>query len=357
MTQHGGAFMGLQYSHLCEIERYRIEALVLQGYTDAEIARVVHRHRSTIGRERLRGLWAAFGHYTAELGRRHYAQARRRAGLARRKLGPDLSSPAWQHLIQGLRCDHSPQIIAGRLRAFDPLHGRGSMHPLYVSHETIYRALYGLPRSPVKTELISHLWQSRAARRRLQRGRRRCFTGVQDMTPISQRPAHVLNRREPGHWEGDLVKGASGHSAIGTLVERTSRKLLLVQLPDCSSASVLQAFTRRLAQVPAPLRQSLAYDRGTEMARHKDLTGALNMPVFFCDAYSPWQRPTNENTNGLLRRYLPKGMDLSELTQADLCRLEQLLNDRPRRVLGYKTSNEVYDQLCAQLSPGAAQRA
>jgi IS30 family transposase len=115
-----------------------------------------------------------------EFGRRHYAQARRRAGLARRKLGPDLNSPAWQHLIQGQRRDLSPEIIAGRLRTFDP---RGSMHPLYVSHETMYRAIYGLPRSPVKTELVSHLWQSRAARRRLQRGRRRCFTGLHQRAP------------------------------------------------------------------------------------------------------------------------------------------------------------------------------
>lgn len=339
--------MGTQYSHLSDSERFQIEALTFRGCKDAEIARALLRHRSTIGRERQRGLWAAFGRYLAEFGHRHYSQARRRAGLARRKLGPDLSSARWQHVIQGLRCDHSPQIIAGRLRAFDPLRGFGPAHPLYVSHETMYRAVYDLPRSQLKTELISHLWQSRAARRRHQRGRRR-FTGLQDITPISMRAAHVLNRLEPGHWEGDLVKGARGQSAIGTLVERTSRMVLLVQLPDCRAASVLKAFTRRLGQIPASLRQSLTYDRGTEMARHKDLARALNMPVFFCDPYSPWQRPTNENTNGLVRRYLPKGTDLSQLTQANLRRIEHLLNNRPRRVLAYKTSNEVFDHLLLQ---------
>jgi transposase, IS30 family len=336
--------MGLQYSHLSAPERSQIEALAFQGYKDSQIARALHRHRSTIGRERQRGLWVAFGRYLAEFGRRHYDQARRRAGQARRKLGTDLSSPCWQHVIQGLRCDHSPQIIAGRLRAFDPLRGCGPVHPVYVSHETMYRAIYGLPRSALKTELISHLWQSRSSRRRHQRGRRR-FTGLQDITPISMRPAHVLNRLEPGHWEGDLVKGARGQSAIGTLVERSSRLVLLVHLPDFSSASVLKAFRRRLGQIPASLRLSLAYDRGTEMAKHKELARSLNMPVFFCDPYSPWQRPTNENTNGLVRRYLPKGTDLSQLTQADLLHIEQLLNDRPRRVLGYKTSNEVFDHL------------
>jgi len=344
--------MGLQYSHLSDSERVQIEALSFQGYTDAEIARVLHRHRSTIGRERQRGLWAAFGHYLAEFGRRHYDHARRRAGLARRKLGSDLGCATWQHVIQGLRNDYSPQIIAGRLRAFDPMHGVVPAHPLYVSHETIYRAIYGLPRSALKTELISHLWQSRASRRRLQRGRRR-FTGLQDITPIGLRPAHVLNRLEPGHWEGDLVKGARGQSAIGTLVERTSRLVLLVHLTDCSATSVFNAFKRRLAQIPAALRQSLTYDRGTEMARHKDLARAVNMPVFFCNPYSPWQRPTNENTNGLVRRYLPKGTDLSQLTQADLCRIEQQLNDRPRRVLGYKTAQEVYDHIRAQLTLSA----
>lgn len=348
--------MGLQYSHLSDSERSKIEALVFQGYKDAEIGRALHRHRSTIGRERQRGLWAAFGLYLAEFGRRHYDQARRCAGKARRKLGSDLSSPCWQHVIQGLRCDFSPQIIAGRLRAFDPLRGCGSVHPVYVSHETMYRAIYDLPRSELKTELISHLWQSRSARRRHQRGRRR-FTGLQDITPISMRPAHVLNRLEPGHWEGDLVKGARGQSAIGTLVERTSRRVLLVHLPDSSSASVLKAFKHRLAQIPGALRQSLTYDRGTEMAKHKDLSRALHMPVYFCDPYSPWQRPTNENTNGLVRRYLPKGTDLSQLTQADLMRIEQLLNDRPRRVLGYKTSNEVFDELLLQSSATPSARA
>jgi transposase, IS30 family len=348
MTPHGVAYMGTQYFHLRDSERFHIEALAFQGYKDSEIARALGRHRSTIGRERKRGLWIAFGRYLAEFGRRHYAQSRRDAGLARRKLGPNLSSLRWQHLIQGLRCGHSPEIIAGRLRAFDPLQGCSHAHPLYVSHETIYRAIYGLPRSKLKTELVSHLWQSRAARRRLQRGRRR-FTGLRDITPISMRPAHVLDRLEPGHWEGDLVKGARGQSAIGTLVERTTRKVMLVHLPDCSATSILNAFKRRLRQVPASLRLSLTYDRGTEMARHKELARSLDMPVYFCEPYSPWQRPTNENTNGLVRRFLPKGTDLSQLTQVDLLRIERLLNNRPRRVLGYKTSNEVFDRLLLQL--------
>lgn len=340
--------MGLQYSHLSESERFQIESLTFAGFCDAQIAAILHRHRSTIGRERQRGLWAAFGRYLCEFGTQHYSDGRRRAGLARRKLGQDLTSPAWQHVMQGLRCDFSPQIIAGRFRAFEPIPGAHLKRSVYVSHETIYRAVYGLARSTLKTELISCLWQSRSARRRQQHGRRR-FTGLQDITPISLRPAHVLNRLQPGHWEGDLVKGARGKSAIGTLVERTSRQVLLVHLDDCSSDSALAGFKRRLLEVPQALRLSLTYDRGTEMAKHKELAAAVGVKVFFCDAYSPWQRPTNENTNGLVRRYLPKGMDLSELTQEDLRKIETLLNSRPRQVLAYKTSQEIFDALCAIL--------
>jgi IS30 family transposase len=344
--------MGTQYSHLSESERFRIESLALAGWSSRQIGTALRRDHSTISRERRRGLWVAFGHYLAHFGTRHYSQGRRRAGLARRKLDSNLSSPTWRHVLHGLRCDWSPQIIAGRLRCFDPMIGSELGHPLYVSHETIYRAIYGLARSPLKTELISCLWQSRSARRRQQRGRRR-FTALQDITPISMRPAHVLDRLEPGHWEGDLVKGANGKSAIGTLVERTSRRVLLVQLDDCSAASALAGFKRRLREIPGSMLRSLTYDRGSEMARHKELAAALGIDIFFCDAYSPWQRPTNENTNGLVRRYLPKGTDLSELTQTDLCRIERLLNARPRRVLGYKTSQEVFDALCAELQTAA----
>jgi IS30 family transposase len=163
--------MGTQYSHLSESERFRIESLALAGWSSRQIGRALLRDHSTISRERRRGLWVAFGHYLAHFGTRHYAQHRQRAGLARRKLGSDLSSPTWLHVLQGLRCDWSPQIIAGRLRCFDPLIGSELGHPLYVSHETIYRAVYGLARSPLKAELISCLWQSRAARRRQQRKR------------------------------------------------------------------------------------------------------------------------------------------------------------------------------------------
>jgi transposase, IS30 family len=346
--------MGTQYSHLSEAERYRIEFLALAGLSNRQIGKALHRDHSTIWRERQRGVWVAFGHYMAQRGGEHYSHGRKRAGLARRKLGADLHSPAWLHVMQGLRCDRSPQIIAGRLKVFDPLRGCHIAHPLYVSHETIYRAVYGLDRSPLKTQLISCLWQSRAARRRQQRGRRRRFTGLQDFTPIGMRPAHVLDRLEPGHWEGDVVKGAGGKSAIGTLVERTSRRVLLVQLDDCSAASVLAGFKRRLREIPGAMLRSLSYDRGTEMAKHKQLASALGIDIYICDPYSPWQRPTNENTNGLVRRYLPKGTDLSALTQADLRSIEQLLNDRPRPVLGYKTAQEVFDALAAALQSASA---
>ena len=189
------------------------------------------------------------------------------------------------------------------------------------------------------------------------RGKRR-FTGVQDITPISQRPASVDDRLEPGHWEGDLIKGARGQSAVGTLVERTSRRVMLIKLDNAGAHTTLESFKRRLRTIPGALRKTLTYDRGTEMAYHLQLAKAVGMQIFFCNPYSPWQRGTNENTNGLVRRYLPKGMDLSELTQQQLCEIEELLNNRPRPILRYRTPNEVFAQLRAALADaaGAAQR-
>jgi IS30 family transposase len=201
------------------------------------------------------------------------------------------------------------------------------------------------------------LRQSRAGRRRRRsRGKQR-FTGLQNITPISCRPSEVDTRIEPGHWEGDLVEGARGQSVVGTLVERTSRLVKLVKLPDAASLSILQGFTARLRTVPRSMRKTLTYDRGTEMALHERLSKALGMDIYFCDAYCPWQRGTNENTNGLIRQYLPKGMDLSTITQEQLLIIERKLNNRPRRILGFKTPQEVFDALRVQAAAAYATRA
>ena len=165
------------------------------------------------------------------------------------------------------------------------------------------------------------------------------------MTPIADRPAEVTTRTVPGHWEGDLIKGARNRSAVGTLVERTTRLVLLARMSGTDAASAYQGFTKTLRHVPAPLRKTLTYDRGKEMAEHEQLAKRLAIQIFFADPHSPWQRGTNENTKGLLRQYLPQGTDLSAYTQRELNAIAYRLNTRPRKCLNFATPLEVYAQL------------
>jgi IS30 family transposase len=207
----------------------------------------------------------------------------------------------------------------------------------HLSAETIYVALYVLPRGALRSELL-------AARRPRSRGTDRRGQ-IPNMTPIAERPAEVATRIVPGHWEGDLIKGARNSSAIGTLVERTTRLVLLARLEGTDAGSACEGFTKKLRHVPAPLRKTLTYDRGKEMAEHERLAERLTIRVFFADPYSPWQRGTNENTNGLLRQYLPKGTDLSGYTQRELNTIAHRLNTRPRKCLNWATPLEAFTQL------------
>ena len=199
-------------------------------------------------------------------------------------------------------------------------------------------------REELRTELVKLLRHSHAGRLPRARGSSR-FTGLQNMTPIALRPPEVASRIVPGHWEADLIKGAGNASAVGTIVERTSRFLMLARMDNASAMSVLDGFSKRLRTVPASLRKTLTYDQGTEMALHQDLAKRLRMDIYFCDPHSPWQRGTNENMNGLVREYLPKGTSLASLTDADLRRIEDSINNRPRKLLGYYTPAEVFSAL------------
>jgi len=340
--------MGTQYAQITYAQRVIIEAGLRQKWSNAQIARQAGLHRSSVGREIERGLsHSSGGLYLAEFGQRAHDQARRDAGLARRKLGADFASPAWRNVLAGMRMHKSPDQIAGELRLLDPLHGLLPPAPGYVSRETIYCAIYAQPRGALRTELISLLRRSRSGRRPRARGKSR-HTGLQEMTPISLRPPEVEHRLVPGHWEGDFMKGSGNRSAIGTLVERTSRYTLLAPMADCSASSALQGFSHRLRRVPQALRRTLTYDQGSEMALHKQLARRLHIDIFFCDPYRPGQRGTNENTNGLLREFFPKGTDLSTIPAAELRRVEFLLNNRPRRILGYRTPQQVFDELCLE---------
>jgi IS30 family transposase len=270
------------------------------------------------------------------------------AGHARRKLDALMRKPAWSVVMFGLRQEWSPQQISDRLRdgALPVDVVPAGLRTL--SHETIYRAIYGMPAGQQHAQLVRMLRRSLGGRRRPRKANGRRFTGVQNMRPLSERPQAAELRLEPGHWEGDLIKGAGGRSHVGTLVDRHTRMTLLVKLDSAHADHVARAFAARLGTLPAEMRKSLTYDRGTEMARHLEFTRRSGIPVYFCDAYSPWQRGTNENTNGLIRQYLPKGMDLSTVSRRELTRIESRLNGRPRRVLGRKTPLEVHEKVLQQ---------
>jgi len=324
------------YKHLTADDRAVIESLLADGLSLKAVAARVGVHASTICRERQRGRLPGWDRYLSIIGQRSHDAARARAGLARRKLGTDASTSLWPLVLPYLRKGWSPQQIAGRLR-FMP-------DSPTVSHETIYAAIYAMPRGSLRTELVSLLRKSHAGRLPRARGTSR-FTGLQDMTPISLRPPEVDSRLVPGHWEADLIKGARNASAVGTLIERTSRYIMLAKLDGSDAHSALAGFTRRLRTVPANLRKTLTYDQGTEMALHQTLAKRLKISIFFCDPRSPWQRASNENANGLIREYLPKGTDLSTFSQAQLKSIEASLNTRPRKILDFQTPDEVFSDL------------
>ncbi|KVP82842.1 transposase, partial [Burkholderia ubonensis] len=228
----------------------------------------------------------------------------------------------------------SPQQIAARLR---------EMHPdspdQRVSHETIYAAIYTHPRGGLKQAMIEALRQEKPARGNPRKTlARKSF--VPEELRIIHRPEQIETRKWPGHWEGDLVKGAFNRSCVGTLVERKTRFVVLCRMDGCTAKDALEGFTRQMKKLPAFLRESLTYDRGSEMTCHVELAERLNLDIWFADPYAPWQRGSNENTNGLLRQFLPKGMDLSGVTQTQLNDIAKLLNGRPRQTLGWKTPEE-----------------
>lgn len=244
-------------------------------------------------------------------------------------------------VIQDLEEWWSPEQIARRLRDDFP-----DDPDMWVSHETIYKSLYVQGRGELRRELTRCLRTGRAQRRA--RGRLERRGKITDMVMISERPAEVADRAVPGHWEGDLIIGRNGKSAIGTLVERTTRFVMLLHLPHGKNAEhVREAMTAAVATLPAALRRTLTWDQGTEMADHARFSVDSGVDVYFCDPHSPWQRGTNENTNGLLRQYFPKGTDLSEHDVATLQRAADSLNGRPRKTLDWKTPAEALAELLA----------
>ena len=241
-----------------------------------------------------------------------------------------------------LRMLWSPEQIAGWLK-----HTYPSDESHHVSHETIYRSLFIQARGALKRELLEHLRRTRGMRRSRHYTQKTAIHGqIVDAVSISERPACVEDRAVPGHWEGDLVYG-SGKSQIATLVERQTRYVMLVKLDGKDSQTVVNALIKNARKLPQELYKSLTWDRGTEMHAHKQFTMATDIQVYFCDPQSPWQRASNENTNGLLRQYLPKGMDISGFSQLQLNAIARQLNERPRKTLGFHTPAEMFSECVA----------
>jgi len=304
-------------------EREEISRGLLAGESMRRIARRLGRAPSTISREiRASGGRRRYRAWRAEYARDRRARRPRTAKLAR--------NPVLRRRVEALLALRwSPQQIAATLRREYP-GDRG----MWVSHETIYRSLFVQGRGALRRELSRCLRSGRARRR--PRGRAADPQPIRDMVLISERPAEVADRAVPGHWEGDLLIGAGNRSAIGTLVERRTRFVLLVALPDGYGAELVRsALAERILTLPEQLRRSLTWDRGKEMAGHLRLTVETGVQVYFCDPHSPWQRGSNENTNGLLRQYFPKGTDLSRHDQAHLDAVAAELNGRPRQTLGW----------------------
>jgi IS30 family transposase len=307
-------------------EREEISRALARQESIRGIAAMLGRAPSTISREIRR-------HGGLETYRAAAAEAETRRRARRPKVCRLARNPRLCRLVETkLRADWSPQQIAAWLMATYP-----DAPELHVSHETIYRTLYVQARGALKQELVTHLRRSRGYRQSRHASRAPDGRGqIPDAIPISARPPEVADRAVPGHWEGDLLAGTKW-SNIATLVERQSRYVMLVRLPDRETRTVVRALARRIQRLPATLKQSLTWDRGLEMAQHKAFTVATDVQVYFCDPRSPWQRGSNENTNGLLRQYFPKGEDISHFTQRQLDSIALKLNTRPRQTLGWKT--------------------
>jgi IS30 family transposase len=307
-------------------EREDISRGIASGSPLREIARCLDRAASTVSREISRhGGRPAYRAHVADDHAWDSALRPKKCLLAvNRKLRNIVASK--------LILDWSPEQISGWLKTQYP-----DDESMRVSHETIYRSLFIQARGVLKKELMDHL----RSKRRMRRSRHATVSGqsrgqIVDAISIRERPAEVEDRAIPGHWEGDLLSGAK-NSYIATLVERHSRFAMLIKVPSKETEAVVAALSQHVRKLPATLKRSLTWDRGLEMAKHKDFTVATDVQVYFCDPQSPWQRGTNENTNLLLRQYFPRGTDLSGYSQAQLDRVSLRLNQRPRKTLGFET--------------------
>jgi IS30 family transposase len=327
-------------------EREEVSRGIARGHSARAIARVLGRSHTTIAREINR--CGGRRRYRAHAAEREAWRRSRRPRATKLELCPEL-----RRVVEGrLQEDHSPEQIAGWLRLRYP-----DNEAMHVSHETIYRALYVQARGTLRRELTRHLRRGRSRRyARSQSSKGQGQGKLTEMVMISERPPEVDSRAVPGHWEGDLLMGGRT-SAIATLVERQTRYCQLVALPEGSGAvEVCEALKQSITTLPAQLRRSLTWDQGSEMSEHRRFSVESGLEVYFCDPQSPWQRGSNENTNGLLRQYFPKRKSLAGIGQERLDEVAEKLNGRPRKTLGFATPAEKLAELIDGLEQDDAER-
>ena len=337
--------MAKSYSHLTLEERTLIQTQLQLGIKPAAIAAGLMRPRACISRELARNGWLAadapalprpvgrppvLGIYCAQHAHKRARRLARQSRVPRKLV---LGNALWSKVTGGLCSGLSPEQIAGTLRRMDA--------PDRLCHETIYKAIYAIPRGALRTEIIALLRFGHNKRRPRARGTDRRGK-IPNMTSIEQRPTDIAERLVPGHWEGDLIKGKFNRSQVGTLVERKTLFVALVKLHQGTAEATAEGFSSILQRFEDALRKSLTCDQGREMAQHATLTANTGVNVYFAHPHSPWERGRNENTNGLLRQYLPKGSDLSRHSQQQLDDVAWKLNTRPRKSLGWKCPAELF---------------
>ncbi len=325
-----------QYHRLNVNEREEIAIGIARGRNQHDIAVLLGRSHSTIYHEINRN--TIYGQqYRAVQAQGHTNRLRH---TARKKRKMDINEPLKQYVLKQLGQFWSPEQIAKRLKILYPMD-----MAMQISHESIYAYLYVQPRGALRKELVRCLRRKHINRRpRGGKSRRNCGP-IQDYISIEERPVEVTNRIIPGHWEGDLLMGHNNGSALGTLVERTTRIAFLVRLKNKDATAVREAFARKFKHLPEALKCSLTYDHGHEMAEHKLFTKNTRIKVYFAHPHSPWERGTNENTNALIRQFFPKGTDFLKVPLKNIQQAQNMLNDRPRKTLGFLTPHEVFSKL------------
>ena len=315
-------------------ERVIIQTLLKEEKSKSYIANKLGRSRSTIGREVNKFVTQPGELYDADLA--HWCA--KEDYLNKRNLDKISTYKSLKFFVyKGLLSNWTPEQISGRLKELYP------NNPIMsISHEAIYKHIYSRPQASLNKKLIKLLVRKKT-RRRPHKKRRGGGSKIINQVSIDNRPEHIENRLEIGHWEGDLVIGKGQKSAIGTIVERKSRYTLIIKLKSRKADEIQKMFSKKLNKLNDIFKKSMTYDNGIEMAKHEIITQKTGMKIYFAHPYSSWERGTNENTNGLIRRYFPKGTDFNKVEEKKLLKIQEKLNNRPRKIIGYKTPKEIME--------------